>query len=351
MSEKEKAKVKYNDINYLMIQKKINADFSYVYLLPQSELVKHTLDRMKVFIYLLSILSIVLIGASVFSTVQTTKFVSDFTIAMGRIRDNDYDTRMKRYDNQALDELVDTFNSMTYEIKTLLQKISESKQLLEEMEIKSLQHQMNPHFLFNILLTIQIRAKMSGDETIYRMISSLATLLRAGIYVDKRATITIREELKHVEYYLSLQKERYEDRLSYYIQIEDESLLECEIPRLIIEPIAENAIVHGVENTTEQAVVSVLLNYEKEDIVIHVIDNGIGFDVDEVTNASQNSEEKQKKRKKVGLYSTNQRLKLIYGENYGLRIQSKKNEGTDIKIRVPKKRLGNLNDKSRDWGI
>ena len=211
-------------------------------------------------------------------------------------------------------------------ILTLADSSYETRHLKDEAEIKFLQQQMNPHFLFNILLTIQIKAKMSGDETVYKMISSLSSLLRAGIYGDKRSLISIEEELKYVEYYLSLQKERYEDKLDYSISLDDPELNKCEIPRLSIEPIVENAVIHGVETVDRPALVQVNVTSEDNQLIIHVTDNGVGFDISQLDLESASD--------RVGLRSTLKRIQLIYGKKYGLDIVSYKNVGTDIAIRV-----------------
>lgn len=341
---KNKNEIIYQNDTYFRVVKDIDKEYRLVYLLPKSKLVQQALNGMRSFIYISIVLVVLLLIVAIMGTMRATAFIKDFSNAMKRVRENDYDTKMVKYDNPALDDLVDTFNSMTTEIKTLIQTTYESKILLNEMEIKFLQHQMNPHFLFNILLTIQIKAKMSGDETIFKMISSLSTLLRAGIYGDKRSLINIEEELKYVEYYLWLQKVRYEDRLTYKVEVEDESILRCEIPRLIIEPIVENAIVHGVEKMSENAAVSVLLTYDGEDILIKVIDNGAGFDAAAVVGSDEpDFVAGGIRREKMGLNNTNQRIKLIYGPRYGLQIESQANRGTCIEIRIPKTELERAN--------
>ncbi len=334
-----KSEIEYDQVKYLGIMKDIDKDYTFVYLLPKANLVKQSLSGMNSFIYISIFIAVFLMVIAFIGTMWATKFIKDFSNAMRRVKANDYDTKMDKYDIPALDELVDTFNSMTTEIKTLIRTTYESKILLNEMEIKFLQHQMNPHFLFNILLTIQIKAKMSGDETIYKMISSLSTLLRAGIYGDKRSLINIEEELKYVDFYLWLQKVRFEDRLTYTIDIQEASILQCEIPRLIIEPIVENAIVHGVEKMSEKATVTVKLFYEEKDLLIQVIDNGVGFDVSKVVSDAGNGFDNGNiRREKMGLNNTNQRIKLIYGDMYGLNIQSQESY-TCIEIRIPKRKL------------
>lgn len=304
----EKRELIMNRTSYIVTKRAINKEYNFIYLYPKQEVVLRTFLGMKSFLMI---------------SVLFAAFI------------------------------VVIFVLMTNGVKRLVKSAYESKILLDEMEIKFLQHQMNPHFLFNILLTIQIKAKMSGDEKIYKMISSLSALLRAGIYKDARAIVSIKEELKYVEYYLWLQKERYDDRLNYSIEVSDDSILNCEIPRLIIEAMVENAIVHGIENMPEEATVRVTLEYlfanEEEEILIHVIDNGAGFNAAEIVSEKAGLENDGSiRRDKMGLNNTNQRLKLIYGEQYGLIIHSKEKEGTDIEIHIPKKIMETENDKSND---
>lgn len=333
----KKNEINYNNNKYVTVSREIKENgFKLIYMLPKSNLIKETVTGMNSFILISIILSIVFIAFVVIISMRNTVFIKDFTTAMNKVREKDYDYRMIKYEDVTLDTLVTTFNSMTSEIQTLLKTTYESKILLNEMEIKFLQYQMNPHFLFNILLTIQIKAKMCKDETIYQMIASLSALLRAGIYGDKRSIITIEEELKYVEYYLSLQKMRYEDRLSYSIEIDNEDIRTCEIPRLVIEPIVENAIVHGVEESDDQAIVAVQIDNDDKKIYIKVVDNGIGFDVEKIMNTENNDiTDRKVEREKMGLKNTDQRLKLIYGSEYGLNIQSQKDIGTTIEIIIP----------------
>jgi two-component system, sensor histidine kinase YesM len=293
----DKRELVMNRTSYIVTKRAINKEYNFIYLYPKQEVVLRTFLGMKSF----------LVISMLFAAFIVVIFVL-----------------------------------LTNGVKRLVKSSYESKILLDEMEIKFLQHQMNPHFLFNILLTIQIKAKMSGDEKIYKMISSLSALLRAGIYKDARAIVSLKEELKYVEYYLWLQKERFDDRLNYSIDVSDDSILNCEIPRLIIESMVENAIVHGIENMSEGAMVRVTLEYvtsnQKEEILIHVMDNGAGFNAAKVVSEKVGLENDGTiRRDKMGLNNTNQRLKLIYGEQYGLIIHSKEKEGTDIEIHIPKK--------------
>ena len=274
---------KIDNIRYLTMKKRVNNEFSIVYMLPKVEVLKQTMYDMR----LLLVLSLL---------------VAIFLIAM------------------------------VIGLTGLLKRSYESNILMREMELKTLQQQMNPHFLFNILLTIQIKAKLSGDEKVQNMIGSLSALLRAGIYGDKRSTISIREELKYVEYYLSLQKERFEERLVYEIEVVDERILDCEIPRLSIEPMVENAVVHGMENAVESAHILIKLKQDGNDIAIEIRDNGIGFDTSDFWTRT---DDMKNDRAKTGIKNTNHRLKLLYGDAYGIKIDSTIGKGTIVNILIP----------------
>lgn len=331
--------IMYRNQEYSIVSRKIDTNgFRLIYMLPKANLVKETISGMSGFLLVSILLGLLFIVLAILGSMRTTNFIKDITDAMNKVKEKDYDVRMPEYKDDTLNGLSSTFNSMTTEIQNLIQSTYESKILLNEMEIKFLQYQMNPHFLFNILLTIQIKAKMSGNDTIYDMIAALSALLRAGIYGDKRAIITIEEELKYVEFYLSLQQMRYEDRLTYEINVSDEILKTYEIPRLIIEPIVENAIIHGVEKIVEKAVVTVNIEEVDEDIHIIVKDNGRGFNVQEIMkNQKIKVDQTQSPRENIGLKNTDYRLKLIYGQQYGLKIQSEENIGTTIDIIIPKR--------------
>ncbi len=278
-----RARVKINGNRYELLRKNVNNDYQILYMFPKQAIMRQTLLGMESLIILSVLIAILMV-------------------------------------------VILTFVESSYE----------SRLLKDEAEIKFLQQQMNPHFLFNILLTIQIKAKMSGDETVYNMIASLSSLLRAGIYGDKRGTVTVEEELKYVEYYLSLQKQRYEEKLNYRITVEEEALKHCEVPRLSIEPLVENAVVHGVETLERPALVQVTVASEGDDLIVHVMDNGVGFDVESLHLEDEGDIREDHAREKVGLRNTMKRIRMMYGKPYGIDVVSYPNIGSDITVRIPR---------------
>lgn len=307
-----------------------------VMTIPRKNIVNQIFQSMTYFIVFSIFLIIVLTSVVVMLMMSSTKFIKDLLVSINNIKNKKYDTKMPIYNDASLDEISIAVNSMTEELNYLIKETYEKQLLIKEMNIKFLQYQMNPHFLFNVLLTIQMKAKMCQDEDIYKMVNALTTLLRAGIYTNSTAKISLKQELEYVEFYLYLQKVRFEERLEYKIHIEEEDILNLYIPKLTVEPIVENAIIHGVENSVDNLTLEVNVYRVKGDLCIEIIDNGIGFDVNKVINETHDDVTKRNiERDKIGLKNTDQRLKLIYGEKYGLIINSCINKGTNIKVIIP----------------
>ena len=305
-----------------------------VHLYPQSLLIKKVLEGIRTYIILGVMLIIICLIAAVVISLKSTGFLNEFIHAMESVRNRNYDIRIKEYKNAEINSLSRAFNEMMDELRELIRNKYESQILLNEMEIRFLQHQMNPHFLFNVLLTIQIKAKRSGNETIYKMVSKLSALLRASIYTNNVDRITVGEELEYTEFYLYLQKMRFEDRFFYKIIVEDEELKKSIIPKFVIEPIVENAVIHGIENIENEGVIRIVLKKMGTDLLVTVQDNGAGFDVKEYFNSLEQAENGSS-REKIGLKNVDLRLRHIYGEEYRIKIKSKINTGTTIYIKIP----------------
>ena len=309
-----------------------------IHLYPKNMLTTQVLEGIRPYVALCIGLIVVCLLSAVLIGLRTTRFLDEFVWAMNSVRRKNYDVKIRKYKDPEIDRLGEAFNQMTAEIKELIQNKYESQILLNEMEIRFLQHQMNPHFLFNVLLTIQIKAKRCKDETIYHMVSTLSSLLRASIYTNNIEMITVREELEYAEFYLYLQKMRFDDRISYEVVIEDDSLKECMIPKFVIEPIVENAVIHGIENTESQGRIKITLKKEGEILTAEVEDNGVGFDVEKYRLSMEAEKEEdgiRQSREKIGLRNVDLRIRHIYGEKYGIDIKSEINKGTVIRIRIP----------------
>ena len=198
--------------------------------------------------------------------------------------------------------------------------------LAAQLQIRYLQSQINPHFLFNVLTSISLEAKLDGSEELYQMTHALAQLLQGKIFRQDSIKIPLREELEIVRYYLYLQGRRFADWLSYRCECEDEPLLDCLVPRLCVEPLVENAVVHGIEPKAAPGEIRVLVRREGEALLIEVNDDGVGF---------RAGSESGKRHSHVGLHNIERLVANLYGEGYGLTIESAENRGTRVLLRLP----------------
>ncbi|MBI9108194.1 MAG: histidine kinase [Spirochaetales bacterium] len=277
----------FEENSYVYYQEPIEStNFSIIFLVPEANLFKENSIEIRGYIVLILFLTLLMVFVGVLLSAKNTSFV-----------------------------------------KTLIEDSYESEIMLKEMQIKSLQQQMNPHFLFNILLTLQIRAKKCSDEILYKMITSLSHLLRNGIYEENVAFITIDQELKNIEFYLYLQNQRFGDKLEYNIHIEP-NLGKCLIPKLCIEPLIENTFNHGFKNFEQEGHIELSVTSRDEVLYIQIIDNGAGFDATKILEQSDSHE-------KIGIKNTDRRIKLIYGECYGIQIVSHKGKGTKATVTIP----------------
>ena len=217
-----------------------------------------------------------------------------------------------------------------YEIQNLVEHFNvmvEKIKYLREYEIKALHSQINPHFLYNTLDTIIWMAEFEDNEKVISITKSLANYFRLSLS-NGHEKIPLKDEIMHTKEYLFIQKQRYEDKLSYFFNIEDESLLSIEVPKIIIQPIVENSIYHGIKNLSGNGIITIDVYRQNSTINISVKDNGIGFE--------KAKQFKKSKTGGVGIKNVDKRIKFYYGKNYGVFInKDSKTEGAEVIIKMP----------------
>jgi len=312
-------------------------DMSIWVTVPKSSLYENISNGMQIYIIILVLISIIFITITILISLKLTSFLKDLNYCFNELKQRNYGIEMPPYRYDEFNNLRIAFNTMAGEIKYLIQEVYEKELMQKENEIKYLQSQINPHFLFNVLLTISTKARLNKDETVYRMVDALSELLRAGINANNGVTkIKVREELKYINLYLYLQKIRFEDKLNYEIEIEDERIYDMQIPKLSVEPIVENAVIHGLEPIIGTGLLTIRARIINDDLIFQIIDNGSGFDVEKIF-VQQNPGDTldNSSHSRIGLVNTNNRIKLIYGDKYGIFIKSERDKGTEVTIRFP----------------
>ena len=217
-----------------------------------------------------------------------------------------------------------------YEIQNLVEHFNvmvEKIKYLREYEIKALHSQINPHFLYNTLDTIIWMAEFEDNEKVISITKSLANYFRLSLS-NGHEKISLKDETMHTKEYLFIQKQRHEDKLSYFFNIEDESLLSIEVPKIIIQPIVENSIYHGIKNLSGNGIITIDVYRQNSTVNISVKDNGIG--------SEKAKQFKKSKTGGVGIQNVDKRIKFYYGKNYGVFInKDNKTEGAEVIIKIP----------------
>ena len=249
----------------------------------------------------------------------------------------DLNARMEDSSIQEFHDMGIVFNEMVDRIEYLITQVYEKEIVAARSQVKYLQSQINPHFQFNILAMLSLKAKMAGNEEVYDGLNAFSRLMQGKIFREKEIKIKVKEELEIVQFYLYLQKSRYQDKLSYEVKLEDEKIGEDLIPRLLIEPLVENAVSHGLEPKRGKGNLQVLL-YEREMLYIWVKDDGVGVCRNQ-TKAEENKEKTPHTH--VGWENTKKMLRILYGDYYKFQVWSEPGKGTEIEIAVPIERGGN----------
>lgn len=254
---------------------------------------------------------------------------------MKQAESGDLTVRFNFQHNDEIGELGQSFNHMIARIDQLIQMVYVEQENKRTAEMKSLQEQIKPHFLYNTLDTISWMARDYDAEDIVRLVDALTNMFRIGLSHGKDI-ITVKEEITHVSNYLYIQKIRYKDKLNYVIHV-DESLYAVEVPKLILQPLVENAIYHGVKAKRGGGTITITGVPEGENLVFTVQDNGAGMPQEKVEELNRRMSERSvlDEQKSFGLFYIRERIQLCYGKGYGVHVESTLGEGTRVTITLP----------------
>ena len=254
------------------------------------------------------------------------------------VGEGNFDTKLSEYRVEELQNISDTFNEMTDYIDKLVKEVYETQLIAKQAQIQYLQAQMNPHFLFNVLSMIEMRAAVNKDIEVQQMIYKLSKLYQGKVFRKNEHFIYLEEEMEIVDFYLSLQNGRFGDKITYSISYEEEREVysKCMVPRLSIEPIVENAVCHGLEPKDENGHIGIHISRKGEILMISIEDNGVGFDTNLVVESRED-----KTHSHVGLWNTNKMIHNLCGEEYGLTVESRIGSGTRVLVVLPMKFGGN----------
>lgn len=320
----------FNDY-YITIQNIENTGFKQIVVHPKV-LSSSTMNRMYLMVGLLAVLSfIVCIIVAQKTTTSFTQPINQMNQAMKQVQEGKLDTSIPVLRNDEFGVLSQNFNVMTQELSNFLEQKIETQRKLADIQIAMMQAQLNPHFLYNTLDTIKWMAKSAKVEPISQLSQKLARILRTSIV--KEQFITIGEEFQICSDYGEIQNIRFQGKYQFLFDC-PKDLLSYKIPKLIIQPLVENAIIHGLR-MKETGIIKVFASKNNDAIILSVQDNGIGID-DEMMQFINTHQWKQIDGH-IGMYNVDSILRLHYGVNSGLHAQRLEEGGTLIQITLPYK--------------
>lgn len=278
-------------------------------------------------------ISVLIIFLSIYIPQSITEPITELSEVTDQVAKGDLSVRSNVDSGGEVGVLSDSLNSMIDKINELLSQVTTEQTRLRKAELELLQSQINPHFLYNTLDTIVWLAEGSDKAKVVSMVESLSEFFRTSLNQGKDI-ISIKEEIQHVRSYLEIQQVRYQDILDYEIDIPEE-MYKYQIPKITIQPLVENALYHGIKNKRRLGKITVT-GEVTDKVIIYVSDNGIGMTeernkevMDRILGKSPDSEVG------FGLYNVNERIRLKFGDGYGIDITSKYEEGTVSKVTLP----------------
>ena len=289
-----------------------------------------------------SIYVLVALGLIIVALLISSAIARNITLPIQRLRDSMKSVQKGNFDIEDIEVLSDneigsltrSFNVMTHRIQELMEQNVKEQEQKRRIELKALQSQINPHFLYNTLDSIIWMAEGKKNEEVVVMTASLARLLRQSIS-NEEELVTIGQEIEYVRSYLTIQKMRYKDKLEYEIDV-DPYITHIPIIRLVLQPIVENAIYHGLKYKESKGLLRVHGYQKGENIVIDIEDDGVGMD-EETLKHIYDKHKVNYHSNGVGVYNVQQRLVLYYGKDYGIIYHSEKGKGTTASVVIPGK--------------
>ncbi|TCL74119.1 two-component system sensor histidine kinase YesM [Hydrogenispora ethanolica] len=308
--------------------------------------------RIGIYIAILGIICFLLaLFLSFIVTKSIAKPLHQLVDSMKNVETGNFVVRIEDRSKDEIGEVTNVFNKMVREIKDLIEEVKNKEKLKRIAELKTLQAQINPHFLANTLNTVRWLANIQKADNISSVVTSLMQLLD-GCMGKGRELVEFRDEITYVKNYLNIMAYRYYDKFKVHYQIEAE-ILDCQVPKFILQPIVENSLIHGLGPGGGQGIIVVKGYRAGNDLKMIVRDNGVGIPGDVMDNLLQEKPPEKKDRLSgIGIWNIEERIKLNFGPEYGITIESVPNLYTTVEITIPviEKEGAELDAKGVDCG-
>lgn len=329
------------DNNIYILTELIQDDIQY-YIYYQTRNMEEVTNKLNQqisrFIIVCSVMTVGLVLIIIATTVRITSRILQpikaLRQAAARVTMGDFSARASVSSQDEMEELADGFNNMAKNIESLISKVKEDEQRMRRADLRLLQEQINPHFLYNTLDTIVWLIEGNEADQAVNMVVTLSNFFRQVLSKGKEF-ISIREEEQHISSYLKIQKMRYPDILEYDINL-DRVIYDYQILKLTLQPLVENALYHGIKYKRAKGRIHITGEKDGGQIRLRVWDDGVGMEEKELEQLRREIQKPcQETEKGFGLANVNERIRMYFGPEYGMAIDSQKGKGTRVEIVIP----------------
>ncbi|GBG10567.1 two-component sensor histidine kinase [Paenibacillus agaridevorans] len=302
-------------------------DWLFVSAVPREDILQGTAQIRGYFFNTVLIILLITITIAIWTTQRFTRPFKQFIRMMRDVERNNFKSRMDITAKDEIGQLAISYNRMAQRVDSLINEVYEQQILKNEAEWNALQAQINPHFLYNTLDSINWIARSHRITDIVKMVTALSKLFKLSL-AKKDKLIAVEEELQYIRYYAQIQETRFSDRISIHIDV-PELLMAYKIPRFILQPLVENSIVHGLERKEGPGRVDIKGAEYGDKIFFIIQDNGVGIPAAKLQTLLERN---VRNDKHLGLSNVDERIKLLYGEEWGLKLDSIEGEGTIVEV-------------------
>lgn len=325
--------LRFDNQTWYVAVTKLNYIEGYVYqLVPITDALKNV-----AYVFLAVLAAVIFIGALlIFISAKIsntiTQPINRLIVQMETVESGNLSLQPEVYHGE-MQVLAEKFDHMVSQVHMMFEEVKETEKEKREMEMLALQAQINPHFLYNTLNSILWLSELQGADKVTQMLNSLIKVLQYTVDNTKEF-VRVRDEVAFIHNYIRILNFRYFERFSFIFDIKEDTL-EYEMPRFILQPLVENAVLHGFDNNDLNATVKLSIHLQDGELFLCVSDDGRGMPEEKIREILHTDSSSKKSLNKIGLYNVNQRICLTYGEEYAIHIDSKVGCFTKVTVRIP----------------
>lgn len=320
---------------YYVISKDIeNTDWKMILLIPYKQIHELNIKTLKQVVTLILIITPFILLITLFAVNSNTNRINKLIVNMNRVtKKGDFDINIVVDSQDEIGQLMEAFEFMIKKVKELLNEQYHFGKEIKSLELKALQAQINPHFLYNTLELINWMAIKDNNKDISNIVNLLSKFYKLSLSKGEDI-VTVQSEIEHVKSYVDIQNYRFCNSINLTVDIPDE-ILKCKIPKITLQPIVENAIIHGILEKKEQRGKIDIKGYvENQKVILIIEDDGVGIPQEKL-NLLKTNEILQKEGHGYGIKNINERLKIHFGADFGVFYNSKLNYGTEVRVIIP----------------